>query len=259
MPEAFRDYFSALAEGYAAYRPRYPAALFDYLAGLIPRRRVAWDCACGSGQATLGLAERFDRVIATDASADQIEHASAHPRVEYRVAPAESSGLDAASVDLITVAQAMHWLDLNRFYGEVRRVLVPGGVLAVWTYAKAHLDGSSIDGVLQEFYDGVVSRYWPVGRELAEAGYRTLPFPFMELPPPTFEMTADWTLDRLLGYVGTWSATARYVAAHGRDPRQDLRAALASRWGSVGSTRRVRWPLGVRVGRLRAADRGAGA
>jgi len=259
VSDSFRDHFSAVAEGYAAYRPRYPDALFDYVAGLAPRRGLAWDCACGNGQATLGLAERFDRVIATDASAAQIAQAAPHPRVVYRVAPAESSGLEATSVDLVTVAQAMHWLDLDRFYAEVRRVLAADGVLAVWTYAKAHLDDPALDGVLQEFYHGTIGPFWPPGRELAETGYRTLPFPFDERTAPPFEMTADWTLAQLLGYVGTWSATGRYVTERGRDPRPDLEVALRLRWGPAGETHRLRWPVGLRVGRIGAADRTGGA
>jgi SAM-dependent methyltransferase len=259
VPPSFHDHFSAIAAGYAAYRPTYPDALFDYLAGVAPRRGLAWDCACGSGQATRSLAERFRRVIATDASAAQIAQTAPDPRVEYREAPADASGIAAASVDLITVAQAMHWLDLDRFYAEVRRVLAPDGLLAVWTYARARLDDASLDAALQEFYEGTVGPFWPPGRELAETGYRTLSFPFEELRPPLFEMACDWTLDQLLGYVGTWSATARYVAERGRDPRDDLRAALAPRWGAPRGARRVRWPLGVRIGRLGAADRGGGA
>jgi SAM-dependent methyltransferase len=259
VPPSFRDHFSTVAAGYAAFRPRYPDVLFEYLAGLVLRRDLAWDCACGSGQATGPLAERFQRVIATDASAAQLAQAASHPRVEYRVAPAEASGLAAGSVDLITVAQAMHWLDLERFYAEVRRVLAPDGLLAVWTYAKAWVEDPPLDALLQDFYGGTVGPYWPPGRELAETGYRTLPFPLEELTPPSFEMTADWTLDQLLGYVGTWSATARYIAERGRDPRDDLRAALTPRWGAPPATRRVRWPLGLRIGRLEAANRPSGA
>ncbi|OLC06038.1 MAG: hypothetical protein AUH46_00915 [Gemmatimonadetes bacterium 13_1_40CM_70_15] len=264
---AFRDHFSSVAAGYAAYRPRYPDALFTYLAGLPARRVLAWDCACGSGQATLGLAEHFARVIGTDASAAQLAQAVPHPRIEYRVALAERSGLSSASVDLVTVAQALHWIDPEKFYVEVRRVLAPAGagLLAAWRYPNARLENPGLDDVLQRFYRDTVGPYWPPGRELAETGYRTLPFPFDELtpPPPAFEMTAEWTLDELLGYVGTWSATARYVAARGLDPRGALRAALTPHWGPSDTRQRVRWPLGLRVGRLRPsqepADRAGGA
>jgi ubiquinone/menaquinone biosynthesis C-methylase UbiE len=129
----FKDHFSRLAAQYAEFRPRYPGALFDLLARVGPARELAWDCACGSGQATLDLVERFGSVVATDASAQQIAAAKPHPRVEYRVARAEDSGLESKSVDVITVAQSLHWFDRPAFYAEARRVLRPHGVLAVWT------------------------------------------------------------------------------------------------------------------------------
>ena len=141
---SFKDYFSDAAASYATFRPRYPAALFDFVATLPIRRGTVWDCATGNGQAAIPLAEHFDRVIATDASADQIAHAEPHPRVSYRVALADASGLEvASSVDLVTVAQALHWFPLDRFFGEVRRVLVPDGVLAVWCYTRPLLPVSS--------------------------------------------------------------------------------------------------------------------
>ena len=55
----------------------------------------------------------------------------AHPRVEYRVAPAERSGLPDAAVDLVTLALAAHWFDLPRFYAEVRRVGRPRTAIAL--------------------------------------------------------------------------------------------------------------------------------
>src|SRR5262245_38403499 len=128
MTTSFKDHFSTVASNYALYRPRYPAELFAYLATLVPTCEFAWDCATGSGQAAVALAAHFKRVIATDASATQIANGETHPRVEYRVAPAEQSGLAAASVDLLTVAQALHWFDLPRFFVEANRVLRPRGV-----------------------------------------------------------------------------------------------------------------------------------
>src|SRR5436309_13441105 len=134
VSRSFHDHFSEVANRYADFRPHYPATLFDYLATPVPRSSLVWDCACGSSQATLDLATRFDRVVATDASREQIASATPHPNVEYRVAPADESGLPDASVGLLTVAQALHWFDLERFYAEAKRVLQPGGVLAVWAY-----------------------------------------------------------------------------------------------------------------------------
>lgn len=245
----FKDHFSRLAAQYAASRPTYPSALFDYLAGIAPARSAAWDCACGSGQASVDLAERFDSVVATDASAQQVSQASAHPRVTYRVAPAERSGLPDASVDVVTVAQALHWFDIDAFYAEVHRVLRPNGVLAVWTYGAHYVDESDINKALQHFYGVTVSEYWPPERKLVEDGYRSLAFPFAELKPSQFEMSERWNLPRLLGYLRSWSATSRYVQKNGVDPVTPLGEKLEPLWGGPERERVVHWPLGMRVGR----------
>ena len=244
----FKDHFSDLAARYAACRPDYPPELFAYLARVSPSHRVAWDCATGSGQAALGIAEHFARVVATDASAAQLTHARPHPRVEYRVAPAEASGLEAASVDLITVAQALHWFDLDAFYAEAVRVLVPGGVLAVWTYGAVLLDDPALDAAVQRFAVETVGPYWPPERRLVDEGYRTIAFPFRELAPPALTLEQRWTLAELAGYLRTWSATARYVAAHGRDPVAALEQELRTGWHDPQLPRAVRWPLALRVG-----------
>ena len=238
-----------MARAYAAARPTYPEALFTHLASVVPGHRRAWDCAAGNGQATLPLAPYFDEVLATDASAEQLGQAPAHPRVTYRAALAESSGLPDASVDLVTVAQALHWLNLPAFYQEARRVLVPDGVLAVWCYGIQRLDDEPVDRLLQHFYAAVVGPYWAPERRLVETGYRTLAFPFDELPAPSFEMALDWTLPELLAYIRTWSATARFTTERGYDPVAPFGVELARYWGPE-AARRVRWPLSLRMGRV---------
>lgn len=249
MTKPFTDHFAAVAATYASYRPRYPDALFVWLAEVAPGRGLAWDCAAGSGQATVGLAARFERVIATDASRAQLEAAPSLPNVTWRLAPAEESGLPDASADLITVAQALHWFDLERFYAEARRVLVPGGVLAAWTYGVFSVEGAEADRLVQTFYTETVGPFWPPERRLVESGYRTLPFPFEELHPPPFRMEAAWTLPELLGYLRSWSATGRYIAERGEDPMEGLAAELSPLWGEPLLRRKVSWPLSVRAGR----------
>ncbi len=251
MTTGFSDHFSAAAASYAAARPTYPPALFDHLAALAPACGHAWDCAAGNGQAAVPLAQRFTRVTATDASAAQLAQAPALPGVTYRVGLAQDSGLGYRSVDLVTVAQALHWLDHNRFYAEVQRVVVPGGVLAVWSYANQRVGDVSIDRRLEHFYRSVVGPYWAPERALVETGYRTLPFPFEELSVPAFEMAHDWRLPELLAYIRTWSATAAFVRANQVDPVTGLGAELAPLWGPANAPRRVRWPLSVRIGRPR--------
>lgn len=213
-----------------------------------------WDCAAGNGQATLDLAERFARVVATDASPEQIASASPHPRAEYRVAVAEASGLGDESVDLITVAQALHWFDLNRFFAEVRRVLKPGGILAVWAYGINEVEGEEVNRLVQDYYANVVGPYWPPERALIESGYRTITLPFAEISPPPFRMETRWNLHELLGYFSTWSATNRYIKANGRNPLEPLAQALGDVWGEASAARLVVWPLSVRMA---AKDRSA--
>lgn len=245
----FSDHFSAGAAEYARVRPNYPPALFSWLALQAPARDLAWDCATGSGQAAVALAEHVRQVWATDASPEQIAHARPHPRVCYGVATAERSGLADRSVDLVTVAQALHWLDLPSFYAEVQRVLRPGGVLAVWGYGDPVLQNPELDAALAHFNHEVVGPFWPTERQLLLRGYRDLPFPFAELATPGWELRAELTLDHLASYVGTWSSTSRFRAARAADPVPALVAALRPHWGDSSQPRTVRWPMPVRVGR----------
>jgi SAM-dependent methyltransferase len=224
--------------------------LFAYLASVAVARRRAWDSGTGSGQAALGLAELFDEVTATDPSAEQLAEARAHPRVTYRVAAAEASGIPSGSMDLVTAAQALHWFDVAPFFEEVARTLVPGGVLAVWCYGLQRVGEERMDRLLESFYHERVGPYWSPERRMVETGYRTLSFPFDELVAPEFEMVHEWTLEELLAYIRTWSATARFVLSEGYDPVEPLAARLAPLWGHAPDMRRrVRWPLTLRVGR----------
>jgi len=250
MAETFRDHFSALAASYADFRPHYPPALFAFLAEAAPRRNLIWDCACGSGQASADLAEHFDRVIATDASAQQIQAATPHPKIEYRVAPAEASGLEKSSVDLITVAQALHWFDLQAFYAEVRRVLQPDGLLAVWTYAAGHVESKPADALLQNYHYNVIGPYWPPERKFVEEKYASLTFPFQRVPAPEFFMRATWTLDQLIGYLSSWSGTKRYIEANKENPLERLRAEMLAVWPNPDEPRLIEWPLSLHLGKL---------
>ena len=246
------DYFSSRATAYAAYRPHYPSELFEFLATLPSARELAWDCATGNGQAAIPLAEYFTRVVATDLSAVQIANTVHHPRVDYRVAPAHESGLRSHSADLVNVAQALHWLDLDSFYNEVRRVLAPGGVLAASSYGSAVIDSPPLARMLSRFEHEDVGDYWPPGRELVGEALRTLPFPFEELPAPAFRLEKHWTLAELVGYTRSWSATGRFIEANGYDPTTELERELRALWGSENRRHRVWWPFVVRAGRRQA-------
>lgn len=242
------DHFSGVARHYAASRPTYPAELFAWLAQACPARELAWDAGAGNGQASVALAEHFGAVRATDLSAPQIGQAPAHPRVTYRVAEAHESGLPAASTDLVTVAQALHWFDVPRFHAEARRVLKPGGLIAEWTYGVLQVEGDAVDALVQHFYRDVVGPWWPAERRHVENGYADLPFEFHRIATPAFAMRLHWDLPALLGYFRSWSATARMQAATGHDPVVALGAALAAIWGASEQPREIRWPLALRVG-----------
>jgi SAM-dependent methyltransferase len=243
---SFKDHFSVQAADYAKFRPRYPREMFEYLGTIAPTRKLAWDCGTGNGQAAVGLASVFDRVIATDASEKQIANAQPHERVDYHVAPAENSGIDSAIIDLIMVAQALHWFDLDRFYAEARRVLKPRGVLAASAYNLLTI-GPAIDEIVNRYYYEVVGPFWPPELKLVEQ-FADLPFPFSEIQAPSFEMIGQWNLEHLVGYLRSWSATQRFMAAKGADPLEQITDELRRAWGNPQQARSVSWPLTLRVG-----------
>jgi len=243
------NHFSPVAGLYAAFRPRYPEALFDWLAGLAPQREFAWDCGAGSGQATEPLAARFKHVIASDLSAAQLDAAPRLANVEYRVAPAGASGIPENSCDLVTVAQALHWFDLPEFYAEVKRVLKPQGVFAAWGYNLLRVEDDAIQALLERFYTQTVGPWWPPQRAHIENGYRDLPFPFVRIAAPAFALQQDWTLEHLLGYLRSWSAVARFQAANGYNPVAGLGQELARYWPQD-KVLRIEWPLFIHAGRV---------
>ena len=244
----FKDHFSRQAADYSRYRPGYPDELIAYVASLAPRRTLAVDCATGNGQAAVALAAHFDEVLAVDASDAQLGRAQPHPRVRYERALAEALPVADAEVALVAVAQAIHWFDFDRFHAECRRVLVPGGVLAAWTYTVFRA-GHAIDEIVDRFYEGTVGPYWPPEREYVQQAYRTIPFPWDEIVPPPFRLQTEWTLEQVLGYFASWSSVQQYRARHdGQDPLPAVERELASVW-PAGATVRLDWPLYLRVGR----------
>jgi len=249
---SFKDHFSRQSEAYSHYRPGYPPGLIDWVSSLAPDRRLAVDCATGSGQAALPLSSRFELVVALDGSLEQLGSATPGPNVAYLAALAEHLPVRDHAVSLVTAAQAAHWFDFGRFHAECRRVLKPGGVVAVWTYGRFRVDdgdsvSQAIDAVIDDFYGSVLGPFWPPERRYVELGYRTLPFPWRELTAPAFALEAIWDMERVLGYLASWSAVQRYRDHHGRDPLQPLRTALEAAWGGAG-TRRLRWPVHIRAG-----------
>jgi ubiquinone/menaquinone biosynthesis C-methylase UbiE len=244
----FEDHFSELAWEYSRYRPQYPQDLIRYLADIAPERNLAWDCGTGNGQAAVQLAGHFQRVYATDASPEQIAQATKHSRVEFKVEHAEAVSLATNSVDLVTVAVAVHWFNLDEFYREVKRVLKPTGVLAVWTYHLPQVE-AGIFQVIWTYYREVLGKYWPDRIRYVDEKYKTLPFPFEEFTPPHFELHAEWDLNQLVGYLSSWSAAFKFMEKHRSYPMDVILDDLRSAWGEADSRRELRWPLFIRVGR----------
>jgi SAM-dependent methyltransferase len=246
---SFADHFSQVAKTYAAYRPHYPAALIELLAAGCSEPGLAWDAGCGNGQLSVALAARFEQVIATEPAQAQLDAAERHPNVEYRCEPAEHSTLGAGSVDLVVAAQAAHWFDWPAYVAEVARVAKPGALVALVSYGNVDLDPPA-SGVITHFYREVVARYWPEGRAHVENGYRDLTWPWPTVAAPAIAMTASWTREQLLGYVASWSASAKLVATEGQAAFDKLHAELAAVWPSPSEHHEIRWPLTLRLARV---------
>lgn len=249
---AFPDHFSKVANAYSAYRPNYPDALFKALVDVVGEpstNGLVWDCAAGNGQASLALGEHFKRVFATDASVAQISAAQASAHVSYAAATAEACPLRSGSVALVTVAQALHWFDFDLFYAEVKRVLAPGGVIAVWSYGLLRVDtNAKLESAIDHFSEQTLRGWWPRERRYVNESYTTLPFPFERIAFPPQQMSASWTQQQLLGYIRTWSSVSKKRASDGVDPVLAFEPILAEAWGDAAEIT-LRWPLTVLVGR----------
>jgi SAM-dependent methyltransferase len=245
---AFKDHFSDNAATYALNRPTYPPELAKVLADASPGRGLALDCGCGNGQLAVLLAGHFERVVATDASAEQIANAKPHEGVEFRVAPAEASGLPDKSVDLITAAQAAHWFDLDAFYAEAARIARSDALLALITYGVMTANGR-IGALIDDFYWKQMGPYWPPERRHVEDGYRTLAFPFEQMSLPEVAIEREWSRQQFLGYVDTWSATRAALKAGQQGLLDDFASELAGTWPDD-EIATIRWPVTIRAGRV---------
>jgi len=244
---SFADHFSRQAADYTRYRPHYPDALFAFLAASCRHQRLAVDVATGNGQAAVQLCNHFGHVIGCEPSLSQLQNAEAHPALHYVCSTAEQLPFADEQLDLITVAQAAHWFDHERFHAEVTRILKPGGLLAVWCYGLFAIE-PAIDALINHYYAETVGRYWPAERHWIEKGYADLPFPFATIHTPAFHIEAAWNLEEVLGYLFTWSATQRYLADNDDDPLELLKQQLQQVWPDPDRSKTIHWPIHLLAG-----------
>jgi len=242
----FKDHFSGNAEAYAAYRPTYPYELYQYILDYVNHNEVAWDCATGNGQAAVALSPYFQRIIATDASTNQIERAQRRDNVDYRVVLAEQPGIRSQTIDLITVAQAAHWFDLDKFYREVNHVAKPGAIIALWCYGLAQIS-PEIDEIIFKLYNEILGEYWPTERKYVENQYQDLPFPFKTIPSPDFTIENNWSVDLFKNYLCTWSSSQNYHKMNQVNPLDLISKDLDESW-SAGDIKIVKWSIYLKLG-----------
>jgi ubiquinone/menaquinone biosynthesis C-methylase UbiE len=239
-----KDLFSNHADQYAAFRPKYPKALFQFLSSISPDKHAVWDVGTGNGQAAIALAEYFESVFATDISDNQLRHAPQNEKVRYALESAERTSLKDNSIDLITVGQAFHWFEESSFFTEANRVLKPNGIIALWGYGLFEIKGEK-NLVIQNFYKEIVGSYWDIERRKVDEKYQQSAFPFNEISVPYFQMTYQWSPEQLFGYINTWSAVNKFAAINGFNPTDDL----IDRMELTEKNIEVNFPLFFRIGR----------
>ena len=247
MKEA-KDLFSNQATNYAAYRPVYPDALYDFLFSITQRFDSAWDCGTGNGQVANRLAEKFETVYATDLSEKQIDNAIKKDNIIYKVTRAEHTDLPDDSVDLITIGTALHWFDFDAFYMEVNRVAKPGAHIVAWAYAPFRSE-TAIDNILDNFVYNILGPYWDPERKWVDEGYQTIPFPFEEVPAPPLNIKMERTLEQFIGFLHSWSSVQHYINKNGADPVAIILADLKGHW-QQGETKQLVFPLFIRAGKV---------
>jgi SAM-dependent methyltransferase len=246
-----KDLFSGQSADYARYRPSYPNELIEYITAFVKEKNKAWDCATGNGQAAVLLAPHFKQVCASDLSAKQIQQATAHPKVVYTVCQAEQTPYDHNSFDLITVAQAYHWLNFDAFAKEAERVSKPGGTIAVWCYGLLFTEDENVNRLIKDFYTGTVGPYWDKERKYIDEELKTVPFPYTETEvKKNFSITVNWNINDVCGYISSWSSVQHFIKERGFNPVNDFYKQLLLKWNG-GDVRRFRFPLYLRTGKIK--------
>lgn len=244
---SFKDHFSKQSADYAKFRPTYPQVMYDFILQHLKARNTAWDVATGNGQVAVVLAKYFNKMIATDASENQIRHAAQHPKISYIVSTAENSGLPENSCDLITVGQALHWFDFERFFQEVKRVAKKECFFASWGYRFSHVS-PEVDVLTKKFDEEIVGPYWPKERVFVNEQYNTIPLPFKPVDAPQFYLKCSWTMHELMGYLNTWSSTQQYISAKRHNPLDLIEKDMLTAWGNPEQQREILWPIYFKAG-----------
>ena len=244
-----KDLFSKQSDLYARYRPTYPKELYEYILSFVKEKNTVWDCATGNGQAAVVLAAHFKKVIATDISAAQIEKATLKENIEYLVCPAESTLFADNTFDLVTVAQAYHWLKWKEFKKEVTRVCKPEAIIAIWTYNRNKIGDKKIDDAIFSFYENVTKPFWDYERKYVEELYKTVEFDYELLPVKDFETTLNWQREDMIGYISSWSAIQKYIKVNGNSPIPIIEEEINKLWPK-GEVKKVNFPIYLRLGRV---------
>ena len=244
-----KDLFSKQSDLYARYRPTYPKELYEYILSFVKEKNTVWDCATGNGQAAVVLADHFKKVIATDISAAQIEKATLKENIEYLVCPAESTLFADNTFDLVTVAQAYHWLKWKEFKKEVTRVCKPEAIIAIWTYNRNKIGDKKIDDAIFSFYENVTKPFWDYERKYVEELYKTVEFDYELLPVKDFETTLNWQREDMIGYISSWSAIQKYIKVNGHSPIPMIEKELINLWPK-GEVKKVSFPIYLKLGKI---------
>ena len=241
-----KDNFSNQAAVYAQFRPQYPEQLINYICSFVLEKELVWDCATGNGQSAKLLSNHFNKVIATDISQQQIDNAFKAPNIFYSLEAAENTSLEENTVDLITVSQAIHWFDFDKFYAEVNRIAKSGAVIAVWCYSLLKIS-EEIDEIINDYHFKTLDVYWDPERKYLDDNYANIPFPFPQKETKSFTIELDWTIEQLEGYFETWSALQKFLKANSCSPIPELMQKIKMHWGDS-ETRKIIFPIHLKLG-----------
>jgi len=241
-----KDLFSNHANQYAAFRPTYPKELYNFIFSYVKNFGTAWDAGTGNGQVARDLSDHFEKVIATDISAKQLENAYQSDNIFY-FQTGETIMFSGKRFDLVCVAQAIHWFDREKFYAEVNRVAKREAVVAIWGYGLLSIH-SGIDFLIEDFYANIIGPYWDKERKLVDDEYKTISFPFKEIDVPSFSFSFQWTISELQGYLNTWSSVQKYIKENQTNPVEKLIDQIKPLWHR--ERIEVKFPLFLRLGRI---------